>query len=355
MYKRLRIRNFRSLKDLLLDNVGRVNLFVGANNVGKTSVLEAAWLFQGPGRPSLTMNISAFRSLDPGPQGTDLIWYWLFHNLKADHPIEIEGQELNGLERCLRITMSKAPIEPIRPESEKATAESLAQTAGSTGMLGEVLTYEYRIGNEEPIITSMSPTAIEVQLNPRVSRPPSILLSARRGTNAKELAERFTRVQDAEGLQPLVESLRLLEPRLTGLSLGYTEDRPLIRGHVGLTRPVPLSLLGGGAVRLTEILLAVMTAQEGLVLIDEIENGLYYGQLQKAWKAIDFASRASKAQVFATTHSLECASAAVSAFEDSLPKDFRLHRLERKKDGVRVVTYEHKKARIALDLNLEVR
>ncbi len=351
MYKRLVVRNFRGLKSLSLDNLGRVNLIVGANNVGKTSVLEAAWLFQAPGNPRLTMNISAFRSLDPRPQDTDLLWYWLFHDLKVDRPIEIESEDTNGSERCLRITLSKALVERVSPESDKGALETLAQTAGSSGEIPYVLTYEYRIGSQEPIITSV----LEVQLDPLVSRPPSILLSARRGTNAKELAERFTRVQDAAGVQPLVESLRLLEPHLTALSLGYTEDRPLIRGHVGLPRPVPLSLLGGGAVRLTEILLAVMTAQEGLVLIDEIENGLYHSQLENVWKAIDLASRASKSQVFATTHSLECASAAVSAFDDGPAKDFRLHRLERKKDGVRVVTYEHKKARIALDLNLEVR
>lgn len=357
MYKRLVVRNFRGLRELSLDNLGRVNLLVGANNVGKTSLLEAAWLFQGPGIPRLTMNVSAFRSPDPGPPATDLTWYGLFHNLKVDRPIEIDGDEINGLRRILRITLSKAQSEIVTPDSEQRTIENLGQTSGSEGAIADILTYEYTIGNEQPIMTSMSasPSVIELQLNPRAARPPSIFLSARRGTSAKELAERFTKVQDADGLQTLVESLQVLEPTLTTLSLGYAEGRPLIRGHVGLRRPVPLTLLGGGAVRLTEILLAVMTAPEGLVLVDEIENGLYYRQLQSHWQAINIASRAARVQVFATTHSMECASAAVGAFDDGSSKDFRLHRLERRKGAVRVVTYEHKKARVALDLNLEVR
>jgi len=41
----LRIQNFRTFKDLTIDRLGRVNLIVGKNNVGKTALLEALWVW----------------------------------------------------------------------------------------------------------------------------------------------------------------------------------------------------------------------------------------------------------------------------------------------------------------------
>src|SRR5436309_10614993 len=42
------IQGFRGLRDLKIANLGQINLFVGNNNSGKTSVLEAASLFCDP-------------------------------------------------------------------------------------------------------------------------------------------------------------------------------------------------------------------------------------------------------------------------------------------------------------------
>ncbi len=41
----LEIRNFRAFHDLKIERLGRVNLIVGKNNVGKTSLLEALQLY----------------------------------------------------------------------------------------------------------------------------------------------------------------------------------------------------------------------------------------------------------------------------------------------------------------------
>ena len=40
MFKRLAIKNFKSIIDLTIE-LGRVNVFIGANGIGKSNVLEA--------------------------------------------------------------------------------------------------------------------------------------------------------------------------------------------------------------------------------------------------------------------------------------------------------------------------
>ena len=45
--ERIEIRRFRGLSKLHLDKLGNFNLLLGANDVGKTSVLEAIFLLTG--------------------------------------------------------------------------------------------------------------------------------------------------------------------------------------------------------------------------------------------------------------------------------------------------------------------
>ena len=45
----LEIKNFRGLRDMTIKKLGRANLIVGKNNVGKTTILEALKLYAQPG------------------------------------------------------------------------------------------------------------------------------------------------------------------------------------------------------------------------------------------------------------------------------------------------------------------
>lgn len=51
MYTSFAIENFRCFEDLTVQPLARVNLIAGQNNVGKTALLEALWLFSHPTEP----------------------------------------------------------------------------------------------------------------------------------------------------------------------------------------------------------------------------------------------------------------------------------------------------------------
>ena len=131
--------------------------------------------------------------------------------------------------------------------------------------------------------------------------------------------------------------------------------QPVLHGDIGIDHLVPLPVMGEGMARLASLVLCIGNAPNGVVLVDEIENGLHWTVLTKVWTAIADAARQFNTQIFATTHSRECIVAAHNAFVESGLYDFRLHRLERAGNTIRAVTYNNETLAAAIEIGLEVR
>lgn len=173
--------------------------------------------------------------------------------------------------------------------------------------------------------------------------------------SAELAAEEFGRLELLNKQDDLLQSLKVVEPRLRRLATIVVAGTPIIHGDIGLNRMIPLYLMGDGLRRLTSILLAIANAPHGMVLIDEIENGIHHSVLTKIWQAVSGAARQFDTQVIATTHSYECIQAAHQAFASSDQYEFRLHRLDRIAEKIRVVTYDQETLEVALKAELEVR
>ena len=116
-----------------------------------------------------------------------------------------------------------------------------------------------------------------------------------------------------------------------------------------------MPFMGEGIARLTSIVLAIGNSSNGVVLVDEIENGFHHSVLHKVWRVIGEAARRFNTQVFATTHSMECIVAAHRAFVEGGTYDFGLHRLERIDKIIQDVSYPQEVLEAAIEMSLEVR
>ena len=74
MLNSLEIKNFRILEDFKVSKLGRVNLIVGKNNLGKSSVLEALRIYAGNAQRELLEQIAAGKHWF-----TELGAFYLFH------------------------------------------------------------------------------------------------------------------------------------------------------------------------------------------------------------------------------------------------------------------------------------
>jgi len=151
----------------------------------------------------------------------------------------------------------------------------------------------------------------------------------------------------------LISSLKEIEPDISDIRIN---EIGILEADVGLPKLIPVNLLGGGIANSLSILLAMLDSQDGIVLIDEIENGLHHSIQQKIWKAIFNLAQKLNTQTFVTTHSNEC----IRTFSNSVDmtlfgSEAKLFRIERKDEKFRVVEYTKELLSESLESKWEVR
>ena len=119
--------------------------------------------------------------------------------------------------------------------------------------------------------------------------------------------------------------------------------------------PIPLRSLGEGAVRMFGIALALANSKGGLLLIDEVENGLHYSVPSDFWKMVLQVARDNDVQVLATTHSWDVVEGFTEAATEFGTDDSRLVSLTRRREKIFATTLAEHQMQVATRHRIEVR
>ncbi len=366
MYQSFKIKNFRCFHELTLGDLKRVNLIAGVNNVGKTALLEALFIHCGAYNPELTLRANTFRGIeivkfDLG-RWVETLWDSFFNEFDLSKKIElISNNEKTGQRLLyLKAVRQSEELEKVsqfispRPSRSEEKSEGIPLSSQVTRQVLE-LGYEDGKGQRGSYYMIFDQKGIQSQPIPPSPPFPALFLVARVRVLHTEDAERFGNLDIIGRQDVLLKALQFIEPRLRRLAVVVAGGVPMIHGDIGLNRMVPLPLMGEGMVRLASLILAIGNAQNGFVLVDEIENGLHHSILSKMWRALGEVAEQFNTQIFATTHSLECILAAHQAFSEHEEYDFRLHRLERTREGIMAVNYDQEDLAAVIETSLEVR
>ena len=348
MYKSFRVQNFRGFKDLRLDDMARVNLIAGKNNTGKSALLEA--IFTNTGEYDAFRLLRATEVNLGESDGSE--WEPLFHNLDTNSPIRMCGgvvvAPLSPEEmECLDITVVDIDALPDNSRLVRFTDEEDPDVSSRF--------LEFKPGNGVAVHLAWSRRFYRNVRKPDL-RFKTVFIPSSEMVPRSQDTKRFSELLVARKSDTLLQVLREFEPRLTHLAL-IGEPASIYGDLKGLEQPMPISSMGEGIRRITSLLLAISTTPDGIVFIDEIENGLHYSVQTSVWEAIAEAARTYNVQIFTTTHSYEMIRAAHEAFQGREPFDFRLYRLGRNKDNndIRVVSYNKEILNATIENNFEMR
>lgn len=369
VYSKFSVANFRAFDDLAVQ-LSPVTVVSGRNNAGKTALLEAIFLHSsGPvaGTVALTVLQNARGqgpiALNTYESGT--VWDSLFHNYNTSSTVK-----LNGVVNRETVSVELSTI-------EGSTAAGLAgQSVGAGGQaFSQAIHIRFRRGRsgaEQYTQTATQQTLgqqitglINVQLGGislQVQPPaqpfiPAYYLSGRTRASQAELATRYSALRVRGRDQDLLRAIQEIEPRLKALEVLVINGQPLLHADVGGPDLLPFPLFGEGMVAAADFISAIYQTKGGIILIDEVENGIHYTVLENVWWQIKRAAQRTNTQVIASTHSRECLQAARSAFQKE-PRMLGLVRLWRdQKDAGRISATKYNADELgdALELNLDIR
>lgn len=364
MLKSFGAKNFRGFQDLTIRELDRVNLIAGKNNVGKTALLEALFIHSGSYNPELGLKVNAFRGLGEVmlefEKTAEFPWDSLFTGFNTTKIIELYGKDTKEGTRSIRISEVPPSIKELKKTKGSRLNIELEQVSAHARILRLQYTDDKSKTNfydlvfdPDPSDPKRTPYIIPTPPNPPF---PAFFLGSRIRIPFEIEADLYGRLEIQKAEQDILQFLQIIEPKLNSLSLIYSMGKPIFHGDIGSDRLLPLPMMGEGMVRLLSFILRIANAPDGVVLIDEIENGLHYSILPKLWSVIGKMAKKYNTQVFATTHSLECIKAAHQAFSNEDTYDFRVHRLQFSKDGeVDAVTHDRDDLEAAFEIGIEVR
>jgi predicted ATPase len=357
MYNQVAIEGLRGISHLELEDLKRVNLLVGKNNSGKTTVLEAIFLLTGPTNPELPLRINSFRDLHVIDENA---WRILFHRFEPSARIDLRaGLSQPPQMRQLVITPSlSGDPESVVSQLAKTEVSGDGSSSSARAPTQDGLNLEYTlIEGERRNLMQTRIFAAGAELNmrrPSNYKEPLNGTFLRSSATVADVGQRFHETQVKKRVERLVRTLQLIEPELKDLSLGI---EGLVYCDLGLDRLLPINVMGDGVIRLLRLLLAISETENGIVLVDEIENGLHASAQVIVWTTLFQAVQEFNVQLFATTHSLECVKAFNACYlaRKDGADDARLIRIERINDQYRAVNYNPRVLEASLEKDWEVR
>lgn len=379
MIRDLRIENYRSFLQLNLSGIAQVNLVVGMNNSGKTSLLEAIYLLASKGdfaslfeilrsRGEMVLSDDTIPHLEVSRGVNNGCAYTLSYVFYQDSSHVSPRHSTAG---------SNTPRIVIASGAQQVT---IGVGKGRSGIMQEnlfpdqltdarltpaVLSLTYATGGGPPQPGEQdSELRMSADLmipdyffrSPRVNSPNRFVATGH--TSYLALANLWDHVTLTPKEETVIAALQIIEPRVERISFtsGRTAGSGILMKVSDQEVPIPLGTLGDGMRRILGLAINAVSAEGGELLVDEVDTGLYYRVQTDMWRLLLGISRRQNVQIFATTHSLDC----IQAFQRAVSlegegTDASVIRLDAINGATKSTFYSPAELEIAVQEEIEVR
>ena len=323
MVDSLGIRNFKCFENLELHSLRRINILVGENSSGKSALLEGIFLAAG-GSPELVLRLRAWRGLGQPLQVSvdrssyESLWKDLFFGFDQEKTVLIDLVGSPSNTRSLSISYKR----------QGNLTLPIGSSIDSPIIAPIVFDWKDQAGISSAVEPTFGPNGLN--LGSLIPTMPAAFFSVSYVSwSPSETASRFSELSKRNQHHAVVEALQKEFPQIKELSVEVSTGSPAIYALVdSLKEKIPVGMISSGINKFLTLLLAIATIPKGVVLVDEIENGFYFERLPQMWRAIAQFCKEYDTQIFASTHSYECLSAAVPTVI-SAEQDFSLIRMSR--------------------------
>ena len=377
MLNSLSIRGYRRFDHFELHDLGRVNLLVGRNDSGKTSILEAIQLLVSGCNLEVFKNALARRGdvvlLESSADGHTQLAVNVkhaFHGHWAEPPLALSISGDDGGDEQLSCEFK---VEPVTEKGNGSTTEN-----SNAWHRDQLLKFECRRGDrigvkgferlEEQV--GLPVHARKSYMRPMIDtfelkefHQPSCFVPT--GSFSVETAgELFQDIALTPDEDRVVSLLQTIEPEVVRIGFVHNTTRweQFPKGRAGFVlklrngdKPISMATLGEGAWRILALSLSAMKARGGVLLVDEIDTGLHFTVLDKLWMALLKLANELDIQIFATTHSGDCVERLAAICHDNVEAGSQVTIQRIDPEFNTAVAYTEREIIFAADRGIEVR
>src|SRR3989339_849083 len=317
-YNNLEITGFRGIKHLKIDGFGDINLLVGKNNSCKTTVLEALFLLTGISNAALVETINRFRDLI---SESNEDFSFIFHNLDFESKLVLKAfLNNNKFKRELSIIPSYIKENGKKIDEAKFKQLQSYETSIQKKVINELLfnfsifeknknNYQSKLGFKDRELIAFPTQNYKEKLFGFYITPKYSI--------SHDIHQTLEDIIVNKKKDEIINILQLIEPNIKDISFGLNR---MIFVDIGVDKLLPLNLQGSGTIKLLQIILALYKVKDGIIFIDELENGFHFSTLKDIWKIIIETSKKNNIQVFVTSHNLDTLKFLKSAIEENEDK-----------------------------------
>ena len=285
-FSSISIKRYRGIDGLALEDAGRVNVIVGVNNAGKTSLLESIYLLTHQNDERALLDVVRWRERMEG----DSEPHWLVEQLPKAIAISGIFDQVEENTARLAIDFADEPGEDIRDQTSFLGKLAIDASYGGQDQTAEVVFFGDR--------------ARRTSFRGRHWLCRAVFTSPFSASRAGVLDRSHKESLEAGTKRRIIDFIRdRIDPGVVNIELA--ERTRFLVSHKDFAKAPDLSSFGDGVRRIFQIGLLFASARGGVLLIDEFENAIHADLLADFTRMVQELAVELDVQVFLTTHSKE--------------------------------------------------
>ena len=367
--KSLVIKNYKNIREIEIDSLAPVNLIVGRNNVGKSTLLEAISIYAADGDINWLKQILEMRGeLTRRRYSEDVdinreigSFLSFFHNREYDFSDDKKiciGQYKK--QSCDNSLFDGVSIRIVRFKDEIINDENGSIRKRIVLEGDDEKESDYKVALEvfvggDKILYPLGRRSNFVPMNKKVMFEYIQTSTILRDKNANL----WDKIALTSKENYIIKALQIVEPLIDRIN--FVDENPIRNSGErvpvvtlkGRDERYHLSSMGDGINRILTIILALVSCENGIFLLDEFENGLHYSVQKQLWNIIFSLSKKLNIQVFVTTHSNDCIAGFAAV---NITGRGKLIRLENREGRIVGTSYNNDRdIKFAIDQDIEIR
>ena len=352
MIKSIRIKNYRGIKDLEIGNFKKYRGFIGDNGSKKTTILESIGIGLSLLNFEKILGSARNRKMKIKKENVSS----LFFNSDTNNTIKFILETTDNIKTETVISIDKTL--------------SMFQDFSSSEINNDFSNYLYTI--KKRIKEDKLKTNIYVKENSQIiykdSKMDKIPLSFQNFLekynisieisdnlkNSSDTIFQIDRIIKNRKKEELLKYLQIIDKDIKEI---YINDEEIFVEKETLKEFIPISSIGDGMVLALDIITSLILIDDfRVILIDEIERGIYYKNYRKLSEIIiELCKNNPNIQLFITTHSKEFLEAFNEALVETEKDNFSLFSLRNKKEKLDFVHYTSEELKDTLETGWDPR